>query len=421
VRTASYLGGPGDDDAVVGAAVDPDGRVVLAANVGEGNAVVLLLDSDGRTVLQQRELTAQVHDLAIDGQGNVFLAAGGAGLYRLDAELGRSRQLRRGHATRVDAGDAGDAGDDGSAAAIVGGKSAKIVILGPDGKVRATLNGSHYTEDVCIDTRSKTVVYTGFRNAKAFDGNKTFPVQIAYLRGVGYDGKAKWSNYGWSTDRESDDFLNKPENNMADTRGYRCSIGADGKLYAAFEAAGGNHMFRYSPTDITTKSKAMVRGDKYHQFYNSGAEHKAVIGRYDPADGSVERMIGLCGRLSNGKANAVRVKDGQITADAAGRVYLSGGAASGLPLTWMPPGTGDYTGGAFLAVLSPGFGERLLVTRLTSGGSAPALAVGRHDGAMRIVLGGGPIDAADNPLFTHAALKDEPDGRDGHFAVFDVD
>jgi len=415
IRTVSYLGGPSNADAVVGAAVQPGGHVVLVANVGEGNAVIVRLDTDGRTVLNQRELTAAVRDLATDGEGNVYLAAGNAGLFRLSAELGRGRQIHRGNITRV------DAAKDGSVAAIVGGRAAKIVILGPDGRVRGTANGSHYTEDVCIDSESKTVIYTGFRNARTHDGNKTFPVQIAYLRGVGYDGQAKWSNYGWSTDRESDRFLNKPENNMADTRGYRCSIGGDGKLYAAFEAAGGNHMFRYSPTDITQKSDAMVGGDKYHQFFNSGAEHKTVIGRYDPADGSVERMIGLCGRLDNGKANAVRVKDGQITADADGRVFLSGSAASGLPLTWLPEGTGDYRGGAFLAVLSADFGERLLVTRMTAGGSARAVAVGSANGKTRIVLGGGPTDPAKNPLATHAALKHKPDGHDGHFAVFDLD
>jgi len=40
-----------------------------------------------------------------------------------------------------------------------------------------------------------------------------------------------------------------------DTRGYRCAIGRDGRLYIAFEAAGGNHLFRYSPTDINEPFK----------------------------------------------------------------------------------------------------------------------------------------------------------------------
>ena len=94
-------------------------------------------------------------------------------------------------------------------------------------------------------------------------------------------GEAKWTDYDWSTDPASDRFLNKPENNMADMRAYRCARGEDGKLYVAFEAAGGNHAARYHPRDIMRKT-AMAGGDKYHQFFNSGAEHKTLFGRYDP-------------------------------------------------------------------------------------------------------------------------------------------
>ena len=162
---------------------------------------------------------------------------------------------------------------------------------------------------------------TGFRNAKAFDGKRTYPVQICYLFGYDYSGEKKWSAYDWSTDRDSDRFLNKPENNMADTRGYRCSIGRDGKLYAAFEAAGGNHCFRYSSVDIM-KKVGMAGGDAHHSFHNSRAEHKTVFVRMEPGTGEYLAGQQFCGRLPNGRANATRVKAGDIIADEHGRVCL---------------------------------------------------------------------------------------------------
>jgi hypothetical protein len=72
-------------------------------------------------------------------------------------------------------------------------------------------------------------------------------VQFAHLTGHGYDGAEKYHLYDWSADKEAPDFINKPTNNMADTRGYRVAVGADGTLVCAFEAAGGNHIFRYEP------------------------------------------------------------------------------------------------------------------------------------------------------------------------------
>ena len=248
-------------------------------------------------------------------------------------------------------------------------------------------------------------------------------MQICYVHGLDYTGKRKWTNYNWSTDRTSDRFLNKPTNNMADSRGDRCAIGRDGKLYVTFQVAGGNHLFRYSPRDITRKSP-IVGGDNYHKFHNSRAEHKCFFARFDAGTGDYLAGQQFCGRLSSGRANAAVTKEGEITADEAGRVYVVGKAASGLPLTMNPEGK-DYTGGGFILVMSPDLKTRLLVTRTAAGkGSPHALDVRTVKGKTRAVWGGsGMVDG----MFVKNALQGKgvdagtgkKDPKDAFFAVIE--
>jgi hypothetical protein len=401
--SCTYVGGAGGEDAVTGAAIQRDGTVVLAANVGAGfsagdfradghTGVVLRLSPDGRTVLTAEPVAGTLGDLDLDGEDNICLAAGEAGVIKLDPKASRvlwHRELST-NCHRV------DAADDGTVVVLADdrpigradGKGARVGVLSARGEPAADWAGHRKTFDVCIHAPSKTVIEISWRQASAWDGKRRYPVQIASMRGRDLRGQTKWTDYDWSTDRKSDRFLNKPTNNMADTRGYRCSIGGDGKLYAAFESAGGNHIFRYDPHEVTKKA-TIVGGDKYHQFYNTRSEHKTVFGRYDPATGNVELIQQFCGRLTRGRGNAVRVKGGQIVADAAGRVYLTGKAAYGLPLSYNPPGTGDYTGGGFLLVMSPDLKQRLLCTRmLAKKGETHAAGVGSVDGKPHVAIGG---------------------------------
>ncbi len=429
IVTSSYLGGAGFDDAVAGMGILSDGTIVLAANLpgdvveklggrsssggADSAGTVLHLGADGRRVLAAAQLTSEIHDMALDEKDGVYLAAGSDRIVKVDPK-GPGVVWRKGPAdcTRV------DVGADGHIAAIAGGD---IAILDAAGEQIGQAGGKGYTNDVCVDAASKTVIFCGFRNAHAFDGKRTYPVQICYIIALGYDGSRKWTNYDWSTDRESERFLNKPTNNMADTRADRCAIGRDGKLYVTFQVAGGNHIFRYSPKDITKKAE-IVGGDKYHQFYNSRAEHKNFFGRYEPATG--EYLLGqqFCGRLSNNRANAVVTKDGDITADERGRVYLVGRSAYGIPVNLFPDES-DYAGGGFILIVSPDFEQRLLCTRTCGGkGSPHAVATRRIDGQTRVVFGGGGMTAG---MFVNHAIqreaadagngKDAP--KDGFFAV----
>lgn len=429
IVASSYLGSAEFDDSVVGAQVLSDGTIVLAANLSAHIASVLntsqstfdddlrgglvRLTSGGSRLLALVGLAKEVRDMAIDAQDSIYLAAGADGLLKVDPKTTRI-VWRKDFAdcTRV------DVSPGGHLAAIADGS---IHIFDPAGTQTGQAKGKGYTNDVCVDAGSKTVIFCGFRNAHAFDGKRRYPVQICYIIGLNYDGSRKWTNYDWSTDRESDRFLNKPTNNMADTRADRCAIGRDGKLYVTFQVAGGNHIFRYSPKNIMQKAQ-IVGGDKYHQFYNSRAEHKNFFARYEPATGEYLAGQQFCGRLSNNRANAVVTKEGDITADEQGRVYLVGRSAYGIPIDLFPDKS-DYAGGGFILIMSPDLKERLLCTRTCGGkGSPHAVATRKIEGRIHAVFGGsGMVEG----MFVNDAIQPEPvdvgteknDPKDAFFVV----
>lgn len=426
LNASSFLGGAGDDDSVVGARILSDGTIVLAANVAPdyappgvkvggaaaGRGCLFRLSQDGKRVVAARRVADDVKDMAADDKDALYVAAGAAGVLKVDGLIEKVVWTAPlpGSCDRVDA-----ARDGRACAAITNEKAgARVHVLGRDGKALGTAPGRGFTNDVCVDGASQTVVFTGFRNAKAFDGKKREPVQIAYLQAIGYDAKRKWTAYDWDTDEKSDRFINKPTNNMADTRGYRCAVGRDGKLYAAFEAAGGNHIFRYSPTDISEKVK-LVGGDAYHQFHASAAEHKTTVCRFDPATGKFEGGQQWCARKPNGKANNARMKDGDVAADEAGRVYLTGYVGDGIPLRPDPLPEGQARAGAYLLVLSPDLKTRLFCTRTApDAGWAHCVDARTVGGSPHVVYGGGAVAQG---MYTLDPVQKDPAGKDGFFVV----
>jgi hypothetical protein len=439
ITAASYFGGAGSDDRVVGVAIQSNGVVVLAVNLSHTIAprirdestppiavqtpggYIARLTPDGTEILSLVFVGQTILDLACDDSDNLYAALWTDGAVKMDRTAETVLWENSGlWAQRI------DAGPEGYCAVLSGDsdpydRGSDVLIVDPDGQQLGFVSSGKWKYDVCIDEASRTVIYTGFRNAHT-SGN---PVQIAYVRGVSYDGQVKYTAYDWSADASSPDWLNRPANNMADTRGYRCSIGRDGKLYCAFECAGGNHMFRYSPFDIMQKV-AIVGGDRWHEFYNTRSEHKTFFARYDAATGAYLRGQQFCGRLSNNSGNTVRVQGGQIVADEMGRVYLGGTSAWGLPLPGHPnyrededevafnPFPDGYLGGAWLLVMSEDFRTRLYCTRLTSQ-KTHAIAARVHAGeAAHIVFGG----YTEGEMYTRDPIGSALFGtQDGWFAV----
>lgn len=435
--TCSLLGG--SNDSVRAARIQSDGAIVLAANVSagplaasgsggsEGKGMVIRLAPGGTRVLASRRLAAEVRDLALDGQDNLWVALGRAGVVKLDATATQElwKQETGGICARVDATRDGTCAilnysNDNDTTAGAG----TVLVLAADGRRLGSFKGRHHTIDIAVDGASQTVMTIGWRQANAFDGRRREPVQIAHLTGRSYDGTEKYHLYDWSVTPDAPDFLNKPSNNMADTRGYRCAMGADGRLHAAFECAGGNHIFRYEPRRVNgawaeAKNKK-AKGDKYHAFYNSRAEHKAFLAQYDPATGDYLRGQEFTARLSSGRANAVRVKNGAIAAGSEGAVYLGGTAASELPVTFTPPGTGDYKGGGFLLGLNPAMDTRLFCVRLQPGATTHAVDV-RQVGGKTVIVCAGTTSSKPEPFWTRNAIQTEAPPNSGFFAVFTVE
>ncbi len=434
IVSASLVGRTGDS--VVGVAIRSDGSLVLAANISDGpwfgnddkgaekpQGRVLRLSPDGKKLLASIPLPGLAADMAIDGKDNIYVATS-AGAVKLDPGGNRLWQFDLGGpCSRIDASTDGHCAalryDNPQQDTLTG--SGTIFVLDPQGKQVGRFAGHRNTCDVSIDGQSQTVVIIGWRQASAHDGTRRQPVQIAYVRGYWYSGEVKYTLYDWSTDTDAPQFINKPTNNMADTRGYRCSIGRDGLLYCAFECAGGNHIFRYHPQLVDGQwspvGQLMPKADQYHSFHNSRAEHKALFACYEPGTGKLLRLQQFCGRLESGRANAARVKGGAVAADEKGNLLLGGTAPAGLPISLLPAETGDYTGGSYLLLMGNDFRNRLLCTRFQAGGTTHAIDARWIDGKMRILAGGTASSKAEDGFCSTSAIQPRGEPASGFFVL----
>ena len=399
LTSSSFIGDVTEKDEVRGARVQSDGTMVIGAitttHPSEGEVALLNGATDNAagtiirlsktgSIISVTKVGNRVLDIDLDADDNIYAALGNGGFVKLDPTASSLIYQRDngGSARRI------DAADDGTVVALSEGI---IYVYNALGEQIASFSGKNFTEDVAVSAGLQRVFSVGFRNANSGCN----PVQVAYLRAHDFSGAEVWRDYDHPATLLDNCDKDGLENNMADTRGYRVSLGEDGYLYAAFEVAGGNHIFRKSPHDLKT-SVQIVGGDKHHEFYNTKSEHKTFFARYDPATGEYLKGQQFVGRLSDGGGNAVRIKEGDIQADAKGRVYLGGAAASGLPLTFAPSEAGSYTGGAWVLVMSSDFKKRLLVSRI---GQGKTKAVGvRTVGEVPVLVWGGQASEEFHPM-----------------------
>jgi len=416
---------------------------------GWAGGCLLKLSPDGRRVISQLRIGPQVTDLHLDANDNIYLAAGPNGVMSLDPDAltlrsGWPRQagefVRRVHAS-----------SDGHVITLVGTRPGTLTTFDTRGRQLTKRSGSRRTEDVAIAPEHGLAYFTGYKVTRApgQEGGewRTYPVHIPYIKTFDFrTGDDRWTNYDWrgriklsgkvgSEGELPDNFLNKSANNMADSRGVRITIGDDGKLYVGMEAAGGNHPMRWEPKDIMAPiGDKMAGGDGWHQFTNTAASHKTVVGRYDAATGDLLRMqefntlVLKKGRFPS--ANALRLHEGEIHADADGRLYLVGGAAFGLPIRHAPrfgpsddpPNFNPFgrkvpVKGAYFMVMSPDMTHRLFTTRLSPYGGSHTVDARVVDGSMQVAWGGQAI--LRYPTYTRRALQTSPGwGRaDGFLAL----
>lgn len=383
--TASSLIGDGTDgNQVKVSAILRDGSILIGGHFGEvpfaQNAtlvngakttdpwVLLRLTGDGRRVLGGLRFPTALSDLAVDGREGVFIAAGESGMFaftpRLDRQVYHHENI--GFAYRVDAGPMGYhavLSPSNVYRRESNGGRGQIRIFDPMGNEIHNGGGHHNTLDITLDETNRAVHFTGWRQARSWqpDGNQqTLPVQIAYIRSIGFDGEIRWTGYDWGTSRGEDNFINNGDNNMADSRGYRCTMAHDGNLYVAFEVAGGNHIFRYSPHDIRDRvtNKFAPGGDHFHQFHNTQSEHKTFLGVYDPQNGTFITGKQFTARLPRGTGNSWRIEEGDIDISENGQTWIAAHSAMGVPYTFAPATVPQYQGGAVLHGMSADLGRR---------------------------------------------------------------
>jgi len=413
---------------------------------GWAGGCLLRISADSSKVISQLRIGPQIQDLHLDANDNIYLAAGPNGVMSLKPDALTLRKgwpqqegqfVRRVHAS-----------PDGYVITLVGTLPGTLTTYDSKGKQLAQRKGSRRTEDVAISPENGLAYFTGYKvtRAPSQEGGewRTYPVHIPYLKTFDYkSGQDRWTNYDWrgriklsgklgSEGELPDDFLNKSANNMADSRGCRVTLGDDGKLYLAMEAAGGNHPMRWEPKDIMTRvGEKMAGGDSWHRFSNTRASHKTVIGRYDPKSGDLERIQEFNTLvLEKGKfpsANALRLEHGDIHADADGRLYITGQGATGLPIRHAPrfgakddpPNFNPFdrtvlTKGSFLMVMSPDFSKREFTTRLSPNGYGHSVDTRVVNGKLEVVWGGKA--GLRQPTYTRRALQPTPGwGRNDGF------
>jgi Secretion system C-terminal sorting domain len=432
---STLIGGTSATDDVRGSVIQADGTIVLAANISDAalpnvvptllnnatattSGTIIRLASDGKTVLSATRLAQKLTDLAADAQGNLFVAAGTEGAFKLNAAASQivwQKSFTK-YVHRIDAGTSGKSivmtasETDSNDETLTGGS---VFVYDVDGTELSQLGApSQYTTDVTIDEASGTVITIGFKNFNTPGelNGQSLPVYVPVYRGYALNGTPKYVGYDWSSDQNSPRWLNRSANNMADDRAVRCAMGKDGKLYIMHEVYGGNHCMRYSPYDIM-QTVPIVGGDMYFNFANTGTRVKIFVGRHEPSTGAYILGQQFTPRINpplNGD-NTVFVRTGDIAADSDGRVYMTGQSASGLPLT-VDHEPGEYTGGAFLLILSPNLATREACLRLTNGKGHTVSAIS----ANQYVFGGTTF----NPLYAVNKFQTAMSTpNDGWFAV----
>ncbi|MCC5839643.1 MAG: PKD domain-containing protein [Opitutales bacterium] len=486
----------------------PAAPVTTTIGLGSNGAIVRL-SADGRSILSVTHLSEVVHDLSSDQYDNLYVAAGTFGLMKLNptADEVLWTRLAGSMVWRVDAGDDGHCAvvvTDGNTRDNNPG-AGTVHLFAPNGDPLTSFGVGGNLLDVAVDSRTQTLIFTGWYNfftyngpySRGYNGRIDTPVDVPFTTGVPFNyGQPgvpmKWRLHGWSRDvwldkdaripnprwinypfstapsnlytqeeidaREAAEgtvtgwyqyLLGMPKtfnNNMADTRSYRVTVGQDGKLYIGSEPDGGNTPLRYSSQDLGVSAPWTITDGTFDLFANTSTVPKISVSVYELHDDSVTwlRTLGFTNRRSSSGTtdNTIHMRGGALDADETGRVYITGRSFFGfyLPNNTFPnfsiPRAGEvafdpfqdddpfYTGGAYLLVYSPDFRTRLYSTRV-AGGQGRALAVRTLDTQQTAnFVWGGWTGPNPNPVVNRVHLVNPvqssrlgpDDGTNGWFA-----
>ncbi len=421
--STSYLGGSQDDAGggivfgadnslfIGGRLVDYNPGGLAPVNLfGGGTGALLRFDETGTSPLGVTRMGDMIHDVAVAPTGSLAVAAGGVGTVMLNPQ-GDSVMWSDpfSEVRRI------NVGQDGTVAAL--GANKQLRLYNPDGTLLGQRNfGDNFVEDIAVDDRTGLVFVTGYNNT--WTGQE--PAQVNFIRAFDINnvtGAAEWINYDWP----GSTLRNEQNPDVADTRGYRISIGGDGMLYFAGEAHGGNTTFAWDPqiVDRRLTSDEWIITDKYSHPWQTRAEAKTVFGRFDPATGELDMLQWLFARLTNNDGNTLRTRG--IEADEHGRIFLTGETTAHIRDRLDQSVGGEpvapYGGGeVFLAVIAPDFSHREHWTVFTATGGTGGLGVGLALGEDRYAMLAG-LGGAGETIILPGAYQDARQGGDDMYYV----
>lgn len=474
--TASWLGGPFDDE-IVAAAIAADGTIVLAGNgiglqfdnvktasIGPAgifdkeaappsrdpkkknrakwqhpstHGFLVRLSPDGQKVLSCSRFgygMATIRKMYLDARGNIFLlahAVQGIDLGDGKAEKGAfvamltpdgAKLTRSIHHSGVL-----DFGVDGNGEVVVLTK-AKMTRYAADGKTQKwTVNwkahGDNRPGAMTVSPDTGIAAVTGY--GMTHTGKE--PYKDPYGYGFDRQGKLLWSL--WNPDPRKEKAASfstealKTNGLMADTTGHAASPGANGKICFMLFADGGNTVCTRDPLDVDRPLDKSVFDGVFQNgpgYGFKGASKSSVIFRIDARTGKLEKGTWMTAWLDKAHANGLSLD--AAASDDQGRQFLIGNSAYGCPTKepWYVCKEGGYKGGGFLAVMDADF-------KMLQCGYFPASRIGCVSvrGNCLVIAGDAKQyedDQAKREARVFKPLQKQFGGgdKDGYFAIFQI-
>lgn len=405
VATATYLGGPAQEEEWTAVDVAPDGAVVVAGSLpesepgdvrpvdllGGGYGIVVRLNPQGTKVLSATRMGDYIDDLEVGEDGRIaatgsfgvaVLSAGGSSLDWRDGDVIRGTKaaqfrnqtppFKHARYTRRVARVA--VGVDGTVASIqndekVHGTAPKmghLYVWDPQGRrlCDVALRPYKYPKDVCVSAAHKLVIVGGLNTYSADSRHmKNHPIHMPFLVAYDYQGNKQWESYNFPA------AASYAQNTFADSRVQRITIGRDGYLYMGGYVHGGDYVWRHDPHDVTKRSDHDTGYDSFSRAANMGpGRDHAYFAKFDPADGKIllgQPLLCRATEAGGGKPGQIQIKG--IHADKSGNVYLSGYCEKYIKNRSAQRINGTAVGPyhapeAFLMVVSPDFRTRKVWT-----------------------------------------------------------
>ena len=401
LTTATYLGGVGSNQArAVG--YTPSGNILAGGNFtnlqtagaksktlagvqATAKGKLLLLAPDGKTVLAHITLGNRIDTLQVKVKQNIALVVVG-GDFGVAVLNGTTLEpVWQNSLAGLSAGDGSEGqqtrvsmNSSGQVAVL---RSKKVIVFDSQGtQTASTTINQDYVNDIAIGNKVYVVGFSNRKNGK--------PVQVPFMSALDPNNQLqeKWRNWGFDPKT-----LN---NDMADGRLYRVTIGNDGKVVVLGESAGGNSLFRWNGKDL--KTDRLVRTDAYNTAYNTASNHIIYYAKVDSESGEVIAGQFTLTRLppsKGNKGNTIRAKDGTLAVDNSGNVYIGGIAAYGIADRDLNQVAGTvvapYSGSdMYLLTVSSDFKQRIRWTPFAKnpkgGGTLNAVAVNNVNGDVAL-------------------------------------